>query len=56
MRESDRYVRGMFSWVGFKQAGVVYDRDERFAGKPSTPQKDDEFRHGRHRQLLERAS
>ena len=37
MRESDRYVRGMFSWVGFKQAGVVYDRDERFAGETKYP-------------------
>jgi polyisoprenyl-phosphate glycosyltransferase len=34
MRERGRYVRGMFSWVGFRQTGVPYDRDERFAGEP----------------------
>jgi polyisoprenyl-phosphate glycosyltransferase len=32
MRESNRYVRGMFSWVGFRQAGVPYIREERKAG------------------------
>jgi glycosyltransferase involved in cell wall biosynthesis len=34
MRERRRYVRGMFSWVGFRQTGVVYRRPERFAGEP----------------------
>jgi polyisoprenyl-phosphate glycosyltransferase len=33
MRESDRYLRGMFAWVGFRQTTVSYDRDERFAGE-----------------------
>ncbi len=33
MRESHRYVRGMVSWVGFKQAYVDYERDARFLGK-----------------------
>ena len=33
MREPDRYLRGMFAWVGFRQTSVSYDRDERFAGK-----------------------
>jgi dolichol-phosphate mannosyltransferase len=33
MREPDRYLRGMFSWVGFRQTSVGYDRDERHAGK-----------------------
>jgi polyisoprenyl-phosphate glycosyltransferase len=33
MREPDRYLRGMFSWVGFRQTSVSYDRNERFAGK-----------------------
>ena len=33
MREPDRYLRGMFAWVGFRQTNVIYDRDERFAGK-----------------------
>jgi polyisoprenyl-phosphate glycosyltransferase len=37
MRENDRFVRGMFSWVGFKQIGVPYDRAERIAGKTKFP-------------------
>jgi polyisoprenyl-phosphate glycosyltransferase len=37
MRENDRFVRGMFSWVGFKQTGVTYDRGERFAGQTKYP-------------------
>ncbi len=32
MRESNRYVRGMFGWIGFRQAGVPYRRNPRFAG------------------------
>jgi glycosyltransferase involved in cell wall biosynthesis len=32
MRENNRYVRGMFSWVGFRQTGVPYVREERFSG------------------------
>ena len=34
MRERRRYVRGVFSWVGFRQTGVPYRRPARFAGKP----------------------
>jgi polyisoprenyl-phosphate glycosyltransferase len=34
LRERSRYVRGMFSWVGFRQTGVLYKRPERFAGEP----------------------
>jgi len=26
-------MKGLFSWIGFKQAAVVYDRAPRFAGK-----------------------
>lgn len=37
MRESNRYVRGMFSWIGFRQVGVPYKRDERFAGETKYP-------------------
>lgn len=37
MRENDRFVRGMLSWVGFKQIGVPYDREERFAGETKFP-------------------
>jgi dolichol-phosphate mannosyltransferase len=32
MREPGRYMRGMFAWVGFKQTGVPYEREERPAG------------------------
>jgi dolichol-phosphate mannosyltransferase len=34
MRERTRYVRGMFSWVGYRQIGIPYRRPERFAGEP----------------------
>ena len=37
MRESNRFVRGMFSWIGLDQAGVVYTRHERFAGETKYP-------------------
>jgi len=37
MREKDRYVRGLVSWVGFKQAYVLYERDERYAGETKYP-------------------
>jgi glycosyltransferase involved in cell wall biosynthesis len=32
-RERRRFMKGLFAWVGFKHACVVYDRDPRFAGK-----------------------
>ena len=32
-REYQRYLRGIISWVGFKQIGIEYSRDKRFAGK-----------------------
>jgi glycosyltransferase involved in cell wall biosynthesis len=31
-RERRRFMKGLFAWVGFKQARVIYDRDPRFAG------------------------
>jgi glycosyltransferase involved in cell wall biosynthesis len=37
MRESSRYMRGMFAWVGFRQTGVHYERPERFAGESKYP-------------------
>jgi polyisoprenyl-phosphate glycosyltransferase len=37
MRESNRYVRGMFAWIGFRQAGVPFIREERFAGETKYP-------------------
>ncbi len=33
MPEQSRYLRGMRAWVGFKQIGYEYDRDERQAGE-----------------------
>ena len=32
MREPDRYLRGMFAWVGFRQTTVAFERDPRYAG------------------------
>lgn len=37
MRETNRFVRGMFSWIGFRQTGVEYERQERFAGETKYP-------------------
>jgi dolichol-phosphate mannosyltransferase len=39
MRETHRFLRGMSSWVGFKQIGVSYKRAARFAGKTKYPLK-----------------
>jgi glycosyltransferase involved in cell wall biosynthesis len=33
MREPDRYLRGMFAWVGFRQTAVSYERAPRAAGE-----------------------
>lgn len=33
MRESHRYVRGMFAWIGFRQIGVPYRCPRRYAGR-----------------------
>lgn len=32
-RESERYTKGMFSWIGYKKKEISYDRDPRFAGE-----------------------
>lgn len=32
MPEESRYLRGMRAWVGFRQTGLEYERDERVAG------------------------
>ena len=37
LRERHRFIRGMTSWVGFKQIGVEYERQERFAGETHYP-------------------
>jgi glycosyltransferase involved in cell wall biosynthesis len=34
LREHHRYLRGLRSWVGFRQIGIEIERDARFAGKP----------------------
>ena len=33
IRESQRYTKGMFSWIGFKKKEITYDRDPRAAGE-----------------------
>src|SRR3984893_10723487 len=37
MEEGSRYVRGMFSWMGFRQIGVPYARAPRHAGETKYP-------------------
>jgi len=32
--ESDRFIRGLRAWLGFRQTGIVYERDRRRAGVP----------------------
>ena len=39
MPEHDRFIRGMVSWVGFKQVSLRYKRDERHAGESKYPLK-----------------
>lgn len=39
MDEPDPFVRGMVSWVGFKQTAVDYERQERIAGYSKYPLK-----------------
>ena len=39
MPERNRFLRGMSSWVGFKQTGVEYHREERYAGTTHYPLK-----------------
>ena len=37
MPEEDRFIRGMVSWLGFRQVKFTYERAERFAGKTKYP-------------------
>ncbi|NDJ52758.1 MAG: glycosyltransferase family 2 protein [Chloroflexi bacterium] len=37
MPERHRFIRGMVSWVGFRQVGIEYKRDPRFAGETKYP-------------------
>jgi len=39
IQEKNRFVRGLVSWVGFKQTAVEYIRDERLAGETKYPLK-----------------
>jgi glycosyltransferase involved in cell wall biosynthesis len=39
MPERDRFIRGMVSWVGFKQIALPYKRAQRFAGETKYPLK-----------------
>ena len=37
LRERDRFIRGLVSWIGFKQIGVSYSRHKRYAGATKFP-------------------
>jgi dolichol-phosphate mannosyltransferase len=37
MPEQHRFVSGMISWIGFKQAPLAYERHARFAGETKYP-------------------
>jgi len=37
LREKNRFVRGLVSWVGFRQTAIDYVREERFAGESKYP-------------------
>lgn len=35
--EKQKYIRGIISWIGFKQVPIFYHRDERYAGESHYP-------------------
>ncbi|MDR1023493.1 MAG: glycosyltransferase family 2 protein [Prevotellaceae bacterium] len=37
LKEKNKYIRGLISWMGFKQAPCYYERDKRFAGETKYP-------------------
>lgn len=37
LKERDKYIRGLISWMGFKQVPIYYDRNPRFAGETKYP-------------------
>jgi polyisoprenyl-phosphate glycosyltransferase len=39
IREKNRFVRGLVSWVGFRQTAIEFVREERFAGETKYPLK-----------------
>ena len=32
--ERNRFVRGLRTWIGYRQTGLAYERAARFAGEP----------------------
>ncbi len=34
LRERNRFLRGLRSWIGFRQVGIDYERDRRHGGEP----------------------
>jgi len=39
LKEKGKYIRGLITWIGFKQVPFYYDRDARFAGETKYPLK-----------------
>ncbi|MBD8387156.1 glycosyltransferase family 2 protein [Dysgonomonas sp. BGC7] len=39
LKEKGKYIRGLITWIGFKQIPFYYDRDARFAGETKYPLK-----------------
>lgn len=39
LKENNKYIRGLISWMGYKQCPCYYDREERFAGETKYPLK-----------------
>ena len=37
LQEKNKYIRGLISWMGYKQIPCYYDREERFAGETKYP-------------------
>jgi polyisoprenyl-phosphate glycosyltransferase len=35
--ETNRYMRGLIAWLGFRQTGIVYERKPRLAGRSKAP-------------------
>ncbi len=39
LKEKGKYIRGLITWIGYKQVPFYYDRDARFAGETKYPLK-----------------
>ena len=35
LRETERYTKGMFCWIGFRKKEILFDQKDRFAGESS---------------------